>query len=189
MQYLRTDGLDALKEMPRSGKNAGQILLLRGCPSPDWVTAIGGKYHVDPEYIHRHLDFFATMVERRSFSLPSLVSSSHNIINLTTSTVLFRDAAATRQYGVKVDIQARRRTEAEDMATYHRRYQNSCMSGDSIVREFSTFDERFSILEQRISVCVQRNGEGWIGTFICQKSDPFLLLQSILNRIKSNRLA
>ncbi|KAL6716569.1 hypothetical protein ACLMJK_006136 [Lecanora helva] len=161
MQYLRTDAVDALKELHRSEQNSGQILLLRGCPSPEWITAVGSKYHIDPEFLHRHLDFFATLVERRSFSLPSVASSSQNIISLTASTVLFRDAAA-KQFTKKGNVHARRRADAEEMATYHRRYQHNCRCGDSMVREFSTFDERFSILEQRISICIQRNDRGWI---------------------------
>lgn len=151
--------------MSRSQNQSGQVLLLRGCPSPEWIKAIGGKYRIDPEFIQRHLDFFATLAPRSVFSLPSLASSTSNIIRLTTSTVVYQDTSLGKKKAA--DLQASRRTQAEDMSTYRRQYQNNCHCGDSIVREISMLDENYSILEQSISIRVQRNHDGWIGMCAC----------------------
>lgn len=163
VQHLGFNSLDGIHTSNhlRTEKNAGRVLLLRGCPPAEWITTIGGRFGIDPEFVHRHLDFFATLIPRSVFALPSLPSSSANIVQLCTCTILSRDASVMPI--VKSDLQARRRDEAERMATYRRNFQSTCGTGESIVRDFSTMDDQYSILEQRISMCVQRDEEGWIG--------------------------
>jgi hypothetical protein len=70
-----------------------------------------------------------------------------------------------KRTGPKVDLQARRIEEFEAMATYRRKYQVAGQCGDSIVREFESLDEEYSLLEQDISICIVRNGSGWLGEF------------------------
>ena len=158
--YFSRNELDLCLEMHRPQKDSGQILLLRGCPSPDWIMAVGGKYRLDPEFIRRHLDFFIAMPARSAFSFPALASSSSNIVSLTTSTILYKDSFQRK----KVDEHWKRRIETEEMTAYRRQYQVQHQCGDSIVREFSTLDDDYAVVEQNISICVQRCADGWIGT-------------------------
>lgn len=167
VQYLRVDSLDAITNRPshpRPEQGSGRVLFLRGCPPAKWITAIGGRYGVDPEFVHRHLDFFATLVSRSVFSLPSLPSSSGNIIKLRVCTILHQQDASMAHVK-KLDLQARRREAAENMATYRRNFQTACQAGDSIVRDFSAINKEYCILEQQISICVQKDEDGWLGKY------------------------
>lgn len=168
-EKLRLLGVAALEEFMeppkhlRPEREAGRVLFVRGCPPANWITAVGGRFGIDPEFINRHLDFFATLASRSAFSSPRLPSSGSNIIRLCTSTILFRDTSGAPIN--KLDLQARRREEAAGMATYRRNFQTKCQSGDSIVRKFSTMDEQYSVIEQYLSICVQKDEEGWIGKY------------------------
>src|SRR5258706_9160515 len=58
------------------------ILFLRGHPSAQWLRLIGSKYHVDPEFFARHMDFRSASDKSNNFSIPSLPSSSWHLIGL-----------------------------------------------------------------------------------------------------------
>ncbi|KAN0095891.1 hypothetical protein V8E51_016602 [Hyaloscypha variabilis] len=160
VRYLRSNDLQELNAHPRSEQDAGQVLLLRGYLSPAWVSLIGGKYQVDPEFFHRHLEFFVTLVSRGVYAYPSLPSTSTNIRKLCITTILYQERA--KRTGPKADLQVRRIGESETMATYRRQYQTGGHCGDSIVREFESLDEEYSLLEQDISICIVKNGSGWL---------------------------
>jgi hypothetical protein len=106
---------------------------------------IGGKYHIDPEFFHRHLDFLITLIPRKVFAVPSLPSTSANIHKLRITTILFREKLKTN--GPKQDLEARRIAELECMQAYRRQFQGQAQPGDSIVREFATLDEEFVLVE------------------------------------------
>jgi hypothetical protein len=53
------------------------------------------------------------------------------------------------------------------MARYKRSLQKSASCGDSIVREYSILSDRYSVIEQRISLCIAENGDGWAGKLAC----------------------
>ena len=166
VRHLGVAALGEIMEPPkhlRPEKEAGRVLFVRGCPPANWITAISARFGIDPEFINRHLDFFATLASRSAFLSPPLPSSRSNIIRLCTSTILFRDTSGAPIK--KLDLQARRREEATGMATYRRSFQTRCQSGDSIVREFSTMDEQYSVTEQYFSICVQKDEERWIGIY------------------------
>ncbi|KAL9597897.1 MAG: hypothetical protein Q9219_004850 [cf. Caloplaca sp. 3 TL-2023] len=48
----------------------------------------------------------------------------------------------------RVNVHAKRRTEAEEMTTYRRRFQVQQKCGDSIVREFSTLNDELAVLSR-----------------------------------------
>ena len=39
-----------------SNNTHGQLLFIKGHPSPEWLSAINAKYQMDPEFFLRHLD-------------------------------------------------------------------------------------------------------------------------------------
>lgn len=157
---LELGSLKNLEAYPRPLKDTGQILFLRGLPPPNWISSIGGKYNIDPEFFLHHLDFFVTLPERAAFSFPGPRSSSANIIRLCVSTILSHGNSVLI-HGNEA-LQRQRKLDEEMMSNYRRHFRQETDSGDSIVREFSTIDGQYSILEQYISICVSKNGEGWM---------------------------
>lgn len=146
------------------------MLFLRGFLSPEWIAEIGSRYRVDPEFIHRHLDFFASSVHRSCFSLPSLPTTSNNIIHININTII----CSQHSHSIPTDdLLNRRREAAEQMIRYKRQLQTSARCGDSLVREYSVLNDQFSVIEQRISVSICRNGDGWLGKLFAK---PYELL-------------
>ncbi|KAJ4147069.1 hypothetical protein LMH87_001619 [Akanthomyces muscarius] len=46
-------------DMHISAGDVGQIVFIRGFISPRWVSTVGSKYNVDPEFFRRHMDFLS----------------------------------------------------------------------------------------------------------------------------------
>ena len=64
----------------RPEKEAGRVLLVRGCPPANWITAIGGRFGIDPGFINRHLDFLQRLL---------LGLRSHHLRYLPRGVILF----------------------------------------------------------------------------------------------------
>ncbi|GAB0137900.1 hypothetical protein EsDP_00006153 [Epichloe bromicola] len=135
----------------------GQIVFIRGFISPSWMSVIGSKYNIDPEFFRRHMDFLSASIDRHAYSIPSLASSSNNIFRLCVNTLLDRD-----DFG-KQDLQSQRLDESTELGTYKAQQLGSTRvcCGDSLVREYSTVCSRFSVIEQWISLCVTKRDGGW----------------------------
>lgn len=143
----------------QDGQN--QLLFLRGYPSGEWLRLIGSKYHVDPEFFSRHMDFGLTEDRLNNFSLPPLPSSSWHLMRLHIMTIGFRDTLA-RKYR-QDDIDSLRRDGNNQMENYNHQLTlgSNFEVGDSIVRNYSTLDETHFSIEQRVSVCLQNMGHRW----------------------------
>ncbi|KAJ5129352.1 uncharacterized protein N7515_005391 [Penicillium bovifimosum] len=137
--------------------DSGQIVFIRGSISPSWVSAIGSKYNIDPEFFRRHMDFLCASIHRHSYGFPSLPSTSNNIIRLCVSTLLHRD-----DFGGQ-DLQSQRSHHSAELRKYKMRQLGSTRvcCGDSLVREYSTICSSFSVVEQWISLCIAKTGKGW----------------------------
>ncbi|KAG9250044.1 uncharacterized protein F5Z01DRAFT_667467 [Emericellopsis atlantica] len=149
------EALSAATSVPTGG--FGQLVFIRGFLSPSWVSALGSKYNIDPEFFRRHMDFLSASIERHAYSLPSLASSSNNIFRLCVSTLLHRD-----DFGGQ-DLLAQRSAKATELAGYKIRQLASTKvrCGDSLVREYSTVCPSFSVIEQWISLCITKTEAGW----------------------------
>ena len=144
---------------PVPAEGLGQIVFVRGFISPSWVSAIGSKYNIDPEFFRRHMDFLSVNTVRHAYSSPSLASSSDNIFRLCVSTLLHRD-----DFG-RQNLQSQRLDQSTEFGTY-KIQQLGCTRvccGDSLVREYSTVCSSFSVIEQWISICITRTDRGWAG--------------------------
>lgn len=162
LQYRYRD-IDSFMTQIRSTDRINRVLFLRGYASPDWISIIGSRFRIDPEFFNRHLAFMTTLVYRSAFSTPSLPSSCRNIITLRINTIIEQNGFCPRsEYR---NLSARRRSEAASLKSYARLYQTRARYGDSIVREYYTLDERFSIVEQEISVCIRKSKQDWFGTY------------------------
>lgn len=83
------EAFHATTSIPAGG--SGQMVFIRGFISPSWVSVVGSKYNIDPEFFRRHMDFLSASIDRHAYSFPSLASSSNNIFRLCVSTLLHRD--------------------------------------------------------------------------------------------------
>ncbi|KAH3919648.1 hypothetical protein HBI56_029420 [Parastagonospora nodorum] len=160
-QCFTENDLEAFRLVQPPAQGRSQLLFVRGFLSPEWLSTIGSKYMLDPEFILRHLDFFAGSVQRHGYGLPSLASTNSNIMRLCTSTIVHRDERFRVNHPDKL-IRCRRE-QREEMSGYKRQLRNQAKCGDSLVREFSTIDDKHSLVEQWMSLCVAKSAEGWLG--------------------------
>jgi len=137
----------------------GQLVFIRGFISPSWVSTIGSKYGIDPEFFRRHMDFLSASIDRHAFGFPSLASSSDNIFRLCVSTIFHRDNFSGH------DPRSQRLDHSTDLDRYKIQQLGSTRvcSGDSVVREYSTVSPNFSVMEQWISLCLAKTERGWAG--------------------------
>jgi len=144
------EGLDDFASYPLPRKNCGQLLFLRGYPSPKWVQLIGAKYRVDAEFFRRHLSIGQIS---EPFDISVLPSASQNIVKLSITSLGKQNVTLSKQ-GEGVD----------SLKDFHESLgDDPNVVGDSIVRRYSVHDKtRFSI-EQDVTMCVLKTGESWIG--------------------------
>ena len=126
--------------------DSGQILFLRGYPSPDWIRHVGAKYRIDPEFFRRQLILDRTL---DFFDLPMPPSSSENIIALNITSI-----------GRCNSTTLGRQTSPRALQKYSQNLGTKV--GESIVRRFSWHDEEHFSIEQQISLCVVNKGAGWV---------------------------
>ncbi|TVY21055.1 hypothetical protein LARI1_G001254 [Lachnellula arida] len=140
-----------------SAGGSGQMVFIRGFISPSWVSAIGSKYNIDPEFFRRHMDFLSASIDRHAYSFPSLASSSNNIFRLCVNTLLHRD-----DFGGQ-DLRSQRSDQSTKLGIYKIQQLGSTRvcCGDSLVREYSTVCSCFSVIEQWISICITKTDKGW----------------------------
>ncbi|KAI0858272.1 hypothetical protein F4860DRAFT_517002 [Xylaria cubensis] len=155
-------GIASLVAHPAPKPGLGHLLFLRGHLLPSWITELGSRYRVDPEFFRRHLDFLSPASHGRGMDVPPLASSSNNIIHLNVNTIVV--ASSPYSYARGGFIQCNKDI-SERLARYRRQLPNTACWGDSIVREYTVLNEQYSIIKQRISVCITENGDGWLGLF------------------------
>lgn len=165
------DEFNKLHEASSTIKSPAQILFLNGHPSPQWLNAIGGKYRVDPEFYQRHLDFRAAVSRPDYFTLPALPSASEKMVKLRITTIGYRQPRL-RLSGyrhLQKHLDGLRADAAKGMADYENtlKMEDKWETGDSIIRDFAIIDAEHCIIEQDISVCIDRVGHGWMGNFSC----------------------
>lgn len=139
-------GLDRFEAHQDPQPDSGQILFLRGYPSPDWMRRVGARYRLDPEFFRRQLSLGPTL---DYFDLPALPSSSENIIHLNATSIGRCDSTTLgRQASLKA---------------LQKHFQNlGTRVGESIVRRFSWHDEEHFSIDQQISAYVTEQGPGWV---------------------------
>ena len=130
----------------------GQLLFLRGWPSPAWINAIGIRYRINPEIFRRHLQFG----QKSGYAdLPNLPSSSHNIIRLSMSTL-----------GSCQALSIRKNTEHSALYNHFRELQNKPDSeGNSIIRQLWIHDSEHFSIEQNALISLLQGETGWLSMF------------------------
>lgn len=136
----------------RSPKAGSQLLILRGYPSPEWLDRIGTKYHLEPEFLRRHLDDIIPGSTVQQFDASTLPSASRNVFQLRFITVGTR---ATNQLAeATTEIENLRLDSAAAMAQYRQtlRRRQGWKFGDSVVRDYELYDEEHFTIEQNITL-------------------------------------
>ncbi|MCJ1410914.1 hypothetical protein MMC19_005001 [Ptychographa xylographoides] len=142
-------GLQSFAKYPLPQNESGQLLFLRGYPSPEWLNLIGGRYRVDPELFRRYISFGNS---RDLYDLPAPPSSSENIVRLSSTSIGRQSTASLgRKEGSKA-LQKYLQSIGGDPD----------LTGESIVRRFSVHDNEHFSVEQDILICTIRRGGGWI---------------------------
>ena len=142
-------------------EDQAQILFLRGHPSPKWLKAIGSKYQLEPDFLAKHLDFLnpSTAQDRPLFGLPT---SFVHTVQLCITTIGSRDCE-NRVY-TQQEIDNIRKQDKADMTLYSSELSRGLFNvGDAVVRHYSTLDEKFFAIEQKVSIHIQNHGKGWVG--------------------------
>ncbi|KAJ5634366.1 hypothetical protein N7528_002208 [Penicillium herquei] len=167
-QRLTEEDLPDFVGSTTSHQGKGQLLFVQGFPSPTLVANLGSRYRIDPEFFCRHLDFFDISAHGQYFNMPSLLNSTNNIIHVSVSTIL-TNATAYSTTNSHEDFISNRQLMRHQMFRYKRSLQNSASCGDSIVREYSILSDRYSIIEQRVSICLAENGDSWTGKLLHER--------------------
>jgi hypothetical protein len=156
--YFNVKGLQRLAQLPPPEPESGRLVFVRGHSSRDWLNQLGAQYRIDPEYFRRHLDF---LQPRDFYDLPTLPSSSRNIIQLKLVTICTRDVPLTHD-----QIERTRREEMKAVKSHQQKLGVRFDVGESVVRKFSIHSESTFTIEQKVTICLKRRGGGWIGTFV-----------------------
>lgn len=140
---------------------AALLLFMNGYPSPEWISNIGWKCNIDPEFFLCHLNFRPEADPTNCFALPALPSSSWNVIRLRIPSICRRHSEEQHNQS---EIERLRRIASEQMKVYIDNFKcdRSVNTGDSIVRSFAIHDQRHCSLEQDVSLCVNSFGKGYI---------------------------
>jgi hypothetical protein len=90
-----------------------------------------------------------------------LPSSLSRIFQLNVTTICSDDTASKSAY--PEDIEGLRWKSSDDFRRYQMALKSGTRVGDSIVRRFSLFSKKFSIVEQKISVAIKEHEGTWSG--------------------------
>jgi hypothetical protein len=139
------------------------VLFLRGHPSPEWLVAIGTRYNIDYSFFGKHLHFRSAVGKPDYFGHPTLPSNTCiPQLKVTTIGGLTRESS---QAASQASLDTLRMKNQKNMQEYMEglRLERNILTGESIVRDFSTHDESHFSLEQDISISVKQLDSGWIG--------------------------
>ena len=166
-----------------SATSKSSLLFLHGFPSPEWLAVIGSTFGLDPEFFQRHLDFRSTTGKVDYYPLPSLPSSSSNIIRVRLTTLGAWSHSLGKRYHQK-ELDALRRSCAQSMGNYKHEirlnYSHRINTGDSIVRSFDVIDGMNFAIEQEASACISWSGDKFTSkhyTRVEQSREAYLKLK------------
>lgn len=158
--FQRPDDFSHALRLPTQGDKTNSLLFLQGLPSSQWLSTIGGAYRVDPEFFQRHLDFWSTVGRINYFPLPSLPSTSDNMIQLSYISIGQRENPGNKRTQKEIGLMRQAGMKAMNRYTHNLNISMEAESalGNSIVRNFDVHDETYFFIEQRISVYLSRGG-------------------------------
>lgn len=153
------DSLELVGDMKNNIEaSKAQILFLKGYPSSEWLLDVGALFQIDPEFFRLHLQFR----NRKEYDAsPPLPSSLEHIFRLKIYTVGSREDKQGLSRQDELDKLRSQASEAKRLYEHNLERAYNCRRGDSIVRDYHVLDEKHFVVEQNMSVCLNRVAESW----------------------------
>lgn len=140
---------------PYPSKGQGQVLFLFGHLPGSWISAIGAKFGIAPEFFRRHIHLWKSSEGSVFYSVPRLPSTRKGLALRINAQGL-----SARPFG-SVSLTERRKLLPE---TYQ--INPSCLGvapGTSYLRGHAILSDYQFIIEQEISLTIEREAGGWTG--------------------------
>ncbi len=150
-----------LKWVSRNSMCHGSLVFLRGMSTPDWLVNIGSECGMKPGCLREYRNFFDPVDD---FSLPAPPWRTKVIkLGLTT---MGRDPSQDPQF---LKEWSKHSSEAMSQHKRHLKTSRDSTLGESIVRDFLTFDNGVFAIEQELSISVAREEGGkWTGIYVLE---------------------
>lgn len=155
--------LESVTEDNSTSSGQSQLLLLRGYPSPEWLSAIGARFDVDPEFFEHHLRLDSSRGVQAANTWPLLSSAAVKEPRLRFTTLGYlqnldekvREASHVRKLRARA---------TEVFGSYLRAVSNRRVKrGDSLLRGIRVHDAFNFSFEQDVSMWTRQTDKGWIG--------------------------
>lgn len=148
------------------------ILLLQGYPSPEWLSAVGSKFHLNPEFFLRHIFFNIRPVAGHALNsrrtATEILPSRHGwMTSLLTPNIIAEAPQFVNQLEV-TEIFGLRREVEDIMARYLddiAHLKSNLKGGSSVVRDVTIYPYETTVisLEQSLTIAVHHLGNSWMG--------------------------
>lgn len=150
-------GLEELVSVLPSGKGQGQVLFLSGHLPGSWISSLGAKYGIAPEYFRRHIHLWRSSEGPVLHNVPWMPSAaSGKGLTLRINTL----GSSQRSLG-NVALAGRRKLLPELLEANPMRLAGA--PGSSYVRGHAILNEWQFLIEQDISITIESDGDGWAG--------------------------
>jgi hypothetical protein len=149
--------LQDLVNTPLPGKGTGKVLFLGGHLPGSWIAAVGAKYGIAPEFFRRHIHLWRSSRGAVLYAIPTLPS-----VNSRTSLALRITTCGDSVHSLGgMSLASRRKLLPEKF------FQNPTVltpaPGSTYIRGHAFLDDNQFLIEQDISISIERNGDGWTG--------------------------
>jgi len=145
-------GLEPFASFPDPGKNTDQIIFVRGSLSPAWIKLLGAKYKVEPDFFRRHMRY---LPGRDHSDLPPLPSAAINTLTLSVTSLYTRSPALRHDH-----VKKRRAEDSIIVRKNQQMISARAACGETVLRRFSTINDRVFALEHDISIYLRERRNG-----------------------------
>lgn len=154
-KQLTFSQLEDIRDSPYPSKGEGQVLFLFGHLPGSWISTVGAKFGIAPEFFRRHVHLWRSSEGSVFYSVPRLPSTRKGLALRINAQGL-----SARPFG-GISLTERRKLLPEG-------YQTNPSSlalppGSSYVRGHAILSDHHFMIEQDISITIEHEGSGWTG--------------------------
>lgn len=149
--------LQNLANTPLPKKGQGHVLFLCGHMPGSWISSIGAKYGIMPEFFRRHIHLWRSSKGSVLYAvprLPSVTSGRGLVLRIVTG------GYSLHSLGYR-SLSGRLQLLPEIFEPNPARL--SAAPGSSYVRGHAHISDRHFLIEQDISITIETDGDGWTG--------------------------
>jgi hypothetical protein len=159
--------LQDLVEVPLPKRQLGQLLFLGGHLPGSWISSIGAKYGIAPEFFRRHIHLWRSSRGAVLYAVPTLPSvSSQAGVTLRINTC----GESTRSLG---NLSLSSRLQMLPERFFHVPKILTPAPGSAYIRGHAYLGDWRFLIEQDISLTIESDGEGWTGQSYYFELDTF----------------